>query len=224
MNKTIKRQLSQGPATRLEQYIVKRIVSSVPKSITPTHLTIIAAIAGLLTGVSYLIADLWKPWLWAANVFVLIHWACDALDGTLARHRKTLTKTGFYLDHILDAATICFIIVGMYISHSSTTAFPLFFALMYLLLEINVMAQAIIFGTFPIAVGLFGPAEAQLLLILGNIAAFTTGDITLTVSGTRNSLLFWDIGTLVGVGILIPAFIVLFSQTVARTLKLDRKK
>ena len=224
MNTTIKRQLSQGPATQLEQYVVKRIVSAVPKGITPTHLTIIAAIAGLLIGVSYLLADSWKPWILVTNVFILIHWIGDALDGTVARHRKALTKTGFYLDHMLDALTLCFIFVGMYFSGLTTTALPLVFALLYLLLEVNVMAQAIIFGTFPITVGLFGPAEAQLLLMLGNIVAFTTGTMTLTLWGTRFSLLFWDIGMLVGVGILVPAFATLFSQTVVRTLTLDRKK
>ncbi len=213
MQKKIKRQLSEGPITRVEQYLAKRIAPYVPSRITPNSITIVSALAGILTGASYVLTSLSREMILIANLFILLHWIGDALDGALARYRKTSNKTGFYLDHMLDAVTVSSIFIGLYASNLTHTAFPLIFALLYFMLEINVMAQAILFGSFNISVSIFGPAEAQFLLIAGNIAAYFLAP---------KGILFWDAGSLVGTIILALGFIYSFAQTVNKTMQLDR--
>ena len=213
MPKKIKRQLSEGPMTRLEQHVAKRIVPFIPSDISANNITAVTAFAGVLTGVSNAFTSWSREMFLVACIFMLLHWLGDALDGALARYRKTSSKNGFYMDHMLDAVTVSSIFIGLYLSTFTNTAWPLVFALLYLIMEINVMVQAILLGSFKISVFILGPAEAQFLFIAGNIAAYFLAP---------KGILFWDMGSIVGVIILSLAFTYSFIQTVAKTMRLDR--
>lgn len=187
MQPEIDRQLSHGLITRIEQRFVKRLAPLVPPSITPNAISIFGGVAGILTGVCLVLSVKWRVLLFAASFFMFLHWLGDALDGAVARHFKTSSKTGFYLDHILDTVTVLAVFIGIYFSNISETGLPLIFALIYLLLEVNILLQAIMFGTFNISVSVLGPAEGNFVFIIfcsliyffPRLFGFASGDVVL---------------------------------------------
>lgn len=215
MQPELERQLSQGPVTRIEQRIVKRLAPFVPTSITPNIITIAAAITGILTGVCLVLAAKWRVMLFAASFCMFLHWMGDALDGTVARYFKTSSKTGFYLDHMFDAVVLCAVLIGLYYSNVSDTALPLIFALIYLLMEINIILRAVMFGTFDMSVTIFGPAEANFIFITTNTLAFFFPKIS--------GFALWDVILFVATLFLLSTFFVTFLQTIKKTRILDRK-
>ncbi len=181
----INRQLSLGPITQLEQHLAGRFIPLIPTRIAPNYLTISHGIFGMLAGLAYVLTNHYRGMLFAVNICIVFHWLGDALDGALARYRGIQSNTGFYLDHFLDAVVVISIFTGMYASNLTTTAWPLVLASLYLLLEINVLLQTIMVGTFDLSVSIFGPAEAQFLLIVGNVLAYMVPN-------------FWDAASLIG--------------------------
>ncbi|MFC2162028.1 CDP-alcohol phosphatidyltransferase family protein [Acidobacteriota bacterium] len=209
------RQLSTGPITRIEQLIVKRLAPLVPPSITPNTISIAAGVAGILSGVCYVLASKWRVMLFAASFFFFLHWIGDALDGAVARHFNTSSKTGFYLDHMFDTVTVCAVCVGIYFSNITETALPLIFALLYLILEINILLKAVIFGTFKISVSAFGPAELSFWVIITTTLIFFFPRIFGFASG--------DIAAFVVVLMAFPSFFSVFFKTIKQVRILDRK-
>ena len=52
--------------------------------------------------------------LWGVVVLLVVNWFGDSLDGTLARVRhQERPRYGFYVDHVLDAVGILFLIGGL---------------------------------------------------------------------------------------------------------------
>lgn len=107
--------------------------------------------------------------LWLASFGLFIHWYGDSLDGTLARVRNTQRPIyGFFIDHTLDAVTICMIFFGAGLSPLFRMDVALFILAGYLCLSIYTYVCTILKGEFRLTYGYMGPTEFRLLLVLIN--------------------------------------------------------
>ena len=101
----------------LERVCLNWFARKLPAWIKPDHLTLIGFSAMLIAGICYGIARWWAPALLIVNLCLAINWFGDSLDGTLARVRnKQRPRYGFYVDHIIDAFGILFVLCGLAVS------------------------------------------------------------------------------------------------------------
>ena len=104
----------------LERACLSWLARNMPSWVKPDHLTLLGFGAMLVAGVCYGLAKWWTPALLIVNLCLAINWFGDSLDGTLARTRnKQRPRYGFYVDHIIDAFGILFIICGLFATAAS---------------------------------------------------------------------------------------------------------
>jgi archaetidylinositol phosphate synthase len=142
-----------------------------PRRINSDHLTALALAAMLGAGLSYWAASV-NPWvgLLLVNVCLAINWFGDSLDGTLARVRNhQRPRYGFYVDHIVDAFGIAFLVGGMSMSSYMTPYVGLALLVAYFMLSIEVYLATYSLGTFKISYFKVGPTELRILLAIGNL-------------------------------------------------------
>src|SRR6478609_2184748 len=100
-----------------ERRLLIRIARQLPTFINSDHLSALALASMLAAGVSFAFITrvAWAP---AAFItFLALNWFGDSLDGTLARVRnQQRPQYGFYVDHILDALGMSFLMAGMALS------------------------------------------------------------------------------------------------------------
>ena len=91
-------------------WIAKRL----PAGVNSDHLTALGFVSLILAGASYWYAAS-NPWALLLVIPLLaLNWFGDSLDGTLARVRnRQRPRYGFYVDHILDALGMSFLMAGM---------------------------------------------------------------------------------------------------------------
>jgi len=152
--------------TRFEQWFLPRLAARLPGWVLPDHLTVLGLLAATGMALAYLASNRDPAWLWAANGLIIIHWAADSLDGTLARVRRIQRpRYGFYLDHLCDAYSTFAVGLGLGLSPYMLLAVSLAIVVAYLVLSINVYLETYVFGEFRYGYGIVGPTEARILLI-----------------------------------------------------------
>jgi len=163
------RSLTAEPERRLLLFLAARV----PATIGPDHLTILGLLAMLAAGVSYALSARWPVLLLAVNAALVLNWAGDSLDGTLARYRqRQRPRYGFYVDHIVDAFGALFVLLGMAASGWASPWLAVALLVAYLLLSVNIALAACSRGTFKISYGPFGGTELRLLLAAANAAVW----------------------------------------------------
>jgi phosphatidylglycerophosphate synthase len=163
------RSLTAEPERRLLLYLAARV----PAAIGPDHLTVLGLLAMLAAGVSYALSARWPVLLLAVNAALVLNWAGDSLDGTLARYRqRQRPRYGFYVDHIVDAFGALFVLLGMAASGWVAPWLALALLVAYLLLSVNIALAACSRGTFKISYGPFGGTELRILLAAANAAVW----------------------------------------------------
>lgn len=178
-----------------EKRLLIRIAQSVPAWLNLDHLTGLGFISLICAGACYWLAGQNRWFLLAAIGFLALNWFGDSLDGTLARVRdRQRLRYGFYVDHVLDAVGMSFLMVGLAFSGYMTPAIAIAFLVAYLLLSIEDYLATYTLGTFHVSYGSIGPTELRILLALGNL--FLLRKPTATLAG-RQFLLF-DIGFAIG--------------------------
>lgn len=155
-----------------EKKILVKIADRLPAWVTSDQLTWLGVIGALICAVGYGLANINIQWLWLSSGGLVINWFGDSLDGTLARVRNTQRPTyGFYIDHALDAFTICLMCIGAGIS----PMFPLSVALLvlagYLVISIHTYLLTILKDEFKISYAGLGPTEFRLIIIVFNVVA-----------------------------------------------------
>jgi phosphatidylglycerophosphate synthase len=119
----------------------------------------------ILTGVSYYLAQWDRRMLLVGILFLAINWFGDSLDGTLARYRNRLRpRYGFYVDHIVDAFGILFLIAGFGLSGYMSLSVAMAFLIAYYLLNIEIYLATYTVGVFKLSYGIWGPTELRVLL------------------------------------------------------------
>src|SRR5437870_568313 len=101
----------------IEKQTLIWIATRLPAGVNSDHLTALGFVSLIAAGASYWFAR-WNPLaLIAVIVFLALNWFGDSLDGTLARVRnRQRPRYGFYVDHVLDALGMFFLMAGMTLS------------------------------------------------------------------------------------------------------------
>src|SRR5688500_2426006 len=192
------------------------IARRLPAGVNSDHLTALGAVALFAAGLCYAFAPA-HPWALAAVVLLLIaNWFGDSLDGTLARVRgHERPRYGFYVDHVLDALGMLFIMAGLALGGYMSLPIAAGFLIAYYLLTIEIALATHTVGTFRISYWKFGPTELRILLAIGTLQLLRSADVS--IFGSR-SLLF-DVGGAVAMAAL---FLTLVTSRVMNTRLLYR--
>jgi phosphatidylglycerophosphate synthase len=186
--------LQHSLLTPIERRCLNWLAQRMPLWVTSDHLTLLGFAAMFVAGISYVAARWWPGALLLVNVMLAVNWFGDSLDGTLARARNKLRpRYGFYVDHIVDAFGILFVMCGLAASGYMSVTVALGVLVVYFLLSIDVYLATYTIGTFRMSFWKFGPTELRILLAIGNIKAMVGP--TVHLFGER--YLFFDIGAVV---------------------------
>lgn len=166
------------------------LAERLPGWLNSDHLTTLGLCSMLAAGAGYAASSLWRPAILLVAVCLAANWFGDSLDGTLARvRRRQRPRYGFYVDHIVDAFGVLFLVGGMGLSGYMSGPVALFVIVAYFLLSIDVYLATYTIGTFEISFWKFSPTELRILLAIGNAWAFFHPEVNL--AGGR--FLFFDV-------------------------------
>ena len=182
------------------------------------HLTAIGFVSLFFAGLFYWMANWYPLMLLAVIVCLALNWFGDSLDGTLARVRnRQRPRYGFYVDHVLDAFGIVFLIFGMALSGFLTLSVAFFFLIAYLLLSIEIYLATYTLGKFHLSHWRFGPTELRILLAIGNLAVLRSPYATIA----GHKFLLFDVGFAIGTAALA---VIVVQAAVKHTVQLYREE
>jgi phosphatidylglycerophosphate synthase len=188
----------------LEKRVLIWLAHRMPDRINSDHLTVLALVAMIGAGFSFWLGATTPAGLWLVVAFLAVNWFGDSLDGTLARVRQQQRpRYGFYVDHVVDAIGITFLLGGLALSGFMTPIVAMVLLVAYFLLSIEVYLATHALGTFRISFFGFGPTELRIILSIGALALLDRQ--TATVFG-REFLLF-DVGAVVAIAGLAGTFL-----------------
>lgn len=139
------------------------------RAFKPNHLTFLALFFSLLTIPAYLYS------LWLGGIGVLIAGIIDTLDGGLARRTDQKTKSGAFLDSVLDRYSDFFMVLGIwffFLTHPNpqqlliTPLLFLFLSGSFLVSYSRARGEGL---GLSVSVGTFGRAERVVFLGVGSI-------------------------------------------------------
>jgi archaetidylinositol phosphate synthase len=208
--------LQRSVLAPLERACLAWLAQRIPARVTPDHLTLLGFAAMFIAGACYVGARWWPSALLLVNVMLVVNWFGDSLDGTVARARNKLRpRYGFYVDHIVDAFGILFVMCGLALSGYMSWTVALAMLVVYFLLSIDVYLATYTIGTFKLSFYKLGPTELRILLAIGNIKALVRP--TVHVLGERH--LFFDAAAVVAIALIGVVVIV---SVVGNTVTLYR--
>jgi phosphatidylglycerophosphate synthase len=188
----------------VEKRALIRMAHHLPAGINSDHLTALAGIAMLVAGLCYWMAPSRPLALWGVVLMLVVNWFGDSLDGTLARVRhQERPRYGFYVDHVLDAVGLLFLIGGLMLGGFMSPGIGAAFLVTYYLLTIEIALATHTVGTFRISYWKFGPTELRILLAAGTMQLLRSPEVT--VFGSR--MLLFDVGGAVAVVGLLVTFV-----------------
>ena len=186
-----------------EKRLLVWIAERLPRGITPDHLTALGLLGNLAAGLSYALVPGNPQWLHAVNAGLVLNWLGDSLDGTVARVRNRLRpRYGFYVDHMVDALAILFLLLGLASSGLVTPWTAIALLVAYYFLTINMGFATYALGVFKISFGLLGGTELRILIILANLLALAKPRFAW---GGREILVFDVIALAATVGVAVTA-------------------
>lgn len=158
-----------GLTVPLERRFLLWMAPRLPRRVHSDHLTGLAFGAMGLAGAAYAAAGWTRHALWLASAALVINWFGDSLDGTLARVRnQQRPRYGFYVDHVVDAAGVFFLLGGLACSGYLTPLLAVGLMAAYFLLAIEIYLATYCLGTFQMSVGRIGGTELRLLIMTMN--------------------------------------------------------
>lgn len=154
-----------------EKKLLVRIANRLPRWVTSDFLTWTGVAGAFICAIGYALGNIDIRFLWIASLGFVINWFGDSLDGTMARVRNTQRPTyGFFIDHSLDAFTICVMCIGAGLSPLFGLDIALFVLAGYLVISIQTYINTILKDEFLLNYGGFGPTEFRLVMVLINTA------------------------------------------------------
>jgi archaetidylinositol phosphate synthase len=200
----------------VEKRLLVRLAERMPSWVNSDHLTTLGAVAMVGAGMCYAAAPRWPGALLLVVGFLVLNWFGDSLDGTLARVRHhERPRYGFYVDHVLDAVGILFLIAGLVAGGFMSLAPAAAFLGAYYLLTIEIALATHALGTFRISYWKFGPTELRILLAIGTLQLLRSP--WSTIADYR--VLLFDLGASIGAVAILLTFIV---SAAGNTMKLYR--
>jgi archaetidylinositol phosphate synthase len=187
---------NNGVTASLEKKTLIWLAERMPPWVNSDHLTALGFFSLLAVGLSYWYARWSAIGLLVVNIFLILNWFGDSLDGTLARVRQRLRpRYGFYVDHVLDACGSVFLFAGLALSGYMSERVAVGLLIAYFLLSIEVYLATYTLGRFHLSFAAFGPTELRLLLMIGNIAILFKPVVTLA----GKQYLMFDVGGTIGI-------------------------
>ena len=175
-----------------------------PRSINSDHLTVLAGVAMAGAGACYWIGPGSPAAMLAAIGFLILNWFGDSLDGTVARVRHhERPRYGFYVDHVLDAIGMLFILAGFALGGFMSPLIAAGFLIAYYLLMVEIALATYAAGTFRISFWKFGPTELRILLAAGTLQIMRSPYVS--IAGQR--FLLFDVGGVIAIAALLVTFI-----------------
>lgn len=192
-----------GITSRHEQVLLQAIAKRLPQSVLPDHLTLVGVVGAFMAAAALSAANVWQEFVWLGLAGLLVNWAGDSLDGTLARIRHIeRPRYGFFVDHVSDIASQFAIVVGLGLSPLMRFDVALLALLGYLALSTYTYVKLHVTRSMQLTYFGVGPTEIRVLIGSGLIVAAL---VDLPEMGTP----FGPIGIFDAVGLLLFVFAVL---------------
>jgi phosphatidylglycerophosphate synthase len=180
------------------------MAGKLPRWVNSDHLTALAGVAMAGAGICYWVGPASVTAMVGAFWMLALNWFGDSLDGTVARVRHhERPRYGFYVDHVLDAVGILFLLAGFALGGFMTPIVAAGFLIAYYLLMVEIALATHAVGVFRISFWRFGPTELRILLAAGTLQLLRSPYIDF--AGQR--LLLFDVGGVIAIGALLVTFI-----------------
>jgi phosphatidylglycerophosphate synthase len=203
----------------LEKRALVWMAQRMPARINSDHLTALGLLALAGAGLSYWYASSDPRALHAVNLFLVVNWFGDSLDGTLARVRnRQRPRYGFYVDHVVDAVGTLLLLGGLGLSGFMSSWIAAGLTVAYFLLSIETYLATYTIGAFHLSLWKMSPTELRLLLLIGNLYVLYR---PAQVSLLGDHYLLFNVGGAIG----IAGMVAMLLYNVARhTLHLYREE
>lgn len=198
------RRVHTAITAEIEKRVLIWMACRMPGAIGPDHLTGLAIVSMFGAGVLYAVSARAPKALWMVNVFLLLNWLGDSLDGTLARVRQQQRpRYGFYVDHICDMIGALALMGGLAWSGLAAWQIAAGMLVSFYALSIESYLAAYSLGRFHVSHGPFGPTEVRILLLVANAAAAARP----IVEVAHKRFLLFDIGGAAAIGAMAILFL-----------------
>jgi phosphatidylglycerophosphate synthase len=158
-----------GLTAKAEKRALLWLAPRTPGWVTSDHLTLLGFLAMAACGFLYALAGRHSWLLLLVNVGLVLNWLGDSLDGNLARYRGfERPRFGFYVDHLVDAFGVLFVLGGLALSALMSPLVAAGFLIAYYLLAIETYLATYAIGRFKISWGPVGGTELRIVLAAVN--------------------------------------------------------
>ena len=210
MGKEESKRIQTSILNRAEKVALVWLAQRQPKWVTSDFLTYMGVLGALIYALGCMLSSGNILYLWLASFGMVLNWYGDSLDGTLARVRNLQRPVyGFFIDHSLDAITICIMCIGAGLSPMFRMDVALLVLAGYLVLSVYTYIVTIIKGEFRLTYSSFGPTEFRLVIILINTISMYPPWIEVVFEIYCHPLGVYDI---VGLAIAVFLFVAYFIQ------------
>lgn len=169
MGKETSERIQTSLLNAAEKKVLVWMAERLPGWVTSDILTYLGVAGAVICAVGFILGNVDINWLWLSSAGLVLNWFGDSLDGTVARVRKAQRPVyGFFIDHTLDAVTICIMCIGAGLSPMFRFGVVMLVLAGYLTLSIYTYIGAILKGEFRLTYSSFGPTEFRLVVIVLN--------------------------------------------------------
>src|SRR3982074_3218792 len=201
----------------LERSALRGLARRMPRWVNSDHLSVLGLVGMLGAGACYAASKRNPLMLHLVNLFIILNWFGDSLDGTLARYRdRQRPRYGFYVDHIIDTFGALFLLFGIALSGYMSERVAAVVLISYFMLAINSYLAAYSLGVFKISQWKMGPTEMRLLLMIGNVS------LIYHPRAYHQRYLLFDVGGIVAVIGMLFILVVLSIQNTYTLYELER--
>jgi len=173
MTKSVRGRVNESLLQPLERPTLAWIVRRLPDWVTSDNLTAFGIFGAVLTFVSYGLTNWSVGFVWLASLGLVIQWFGDSLDGTLARFRgHERPRYGHFIDHTTDIFTQLLIILGIGMMPFVQFDSACLALIGYYMISTYEHIRANVTQTLRISVGVLGPTEGRVVVILVNTLVF----------------------------------------------------
>ncbi len=174
------RRINSSVLGALERPALAWMAQRLPAWVTPDRLTAFGIAGSLLTAAGYVASRGSLKYLWLACLGLVMNWAGDSLDGTLARLRRIeRPRYGFFIDHTSDLFMQSAVFLALGVSPCARFGVACLGLIAFLMTFVYTLIHAHVRGAMRITYFGFGPTEIRALLLLGNLITLAAGVIDL---------------------------------------------
>ena len=212
------RRVNLALTASLEKRVLQWLAERAPRWLSSDQLTLLGLSAQIGAGACYAAVRHHRSALLLAILCIAFNWLGDSLDGTLARtRRQQRPRYGFYVDHIVDVFGSIALMCGLGCSGLLHWQIALAMLIAFLVLSSESYLATYTLSCFQLSIGLFGPTEIRLLLILGNLALLRSPYSTIL----GHKLLLFDLGGTIAAGCM---FLMAVAAATRHTLELYKQE